>query len=225
MPYLIEKRDEVFQTPDNYSFIGGIPYLPGNSEIPNCRLCGQTMTFYLQIQFPKNHLWNGKIVSLFYCTKTHHENHGWPHLPPSLLSDAVTPGFLEEYQYNFRILVYAQESVRLAKDYNPIIKYQKIELIPTRKTASLETRLGGKPAFRQRTNLPKFYQGLPFTFLMQFDDGWAKFKKIETAPSQTHDLDWERTMGNYIAPYYEFFHVSRLVFFGTENNEIYIMTG
>ena len=219
--YELIRHPNILQTEDNLSHIGGYPNLPPNQELPKCKLCHASMTFFFQIEFPKRHAWAGRVMAVFQCTCCAERDYL---TPPSTPDGIHLPDyFLDTYEKNFRIMNFESKSTTLRQDYIPIIKYESIKL-KSKTTSSCITKVNGKPNWRNGNEFPESYMGSRFAFLMQIWDDW-EFFKLEEAPPQT-EYPWFgdsiRTDGKYV-----FFGGILLYFFGTlelQSPKVYLFT-
>jgi hypothetical protein len=90
------------QSSSDLGFKGGIPNIPHEAKIPNCKLCKSPMTFFLQIVFPKDHIWDDKVMVFSHCTSCYDVDNYWPktyytrgqeHYP------LIPDGFLDSYSF------------------------------------------------------------------------------------------------------------------------------
>ncbi|ARU60930.1 hypothetical protein CBW65_07420 [Tumebacillus avium] len=223
---LLEQGEET-QVEIHTSFIGGIPHIPSDYELPICHLCGEQQTFYFQVAFPDSHLWAGRTMALFSCTSCAHKDYLIPEMLSGELTGADIPaGFLETYQKNFRILIYKTSSGTKRDDYKEKIKYKKINLVENADQYIDANKIGGCPNWILDDEAPATYnKDLDMFFLMQILEG-ATFEIVPGAPSQiVLGLSGEPEASN--SGYYELFLGNNVYFFGTESKEnksVYIIT-
>ena len=218
--YELIRHTSVEQTEDNLSHIGGLPNLPPNQELPKCKLCHSSMTFFFQIEFPKRHAWTGRVMVVFECTSCAVRGYLTPPMAPNRIH--IPDYFLDEYEKNFCVINFEKKHAVVRREYTPVLKYESIEL--KLKTASARiTKVGGKPNWHIANDFPESYLGSRFVFLMQIWDDW-EFSKTKEAPLQT-EYPW---LGD---PYrrdgkYALFGGLPLYFFGTldlEQPKVYLM--
>lgn len=223
--YEILVGNETEQSLEAINHIGGFPFMKIDEGIPKCYLCGLKMTFFFQVEFPETHDWHGKTMSMFCCTKCATMDYLIPKMPANLYE--IPDGFLDEYQLNFKILVYpSKDGLALREDYKPVLKYSNLEFRKLRKNEnSKKTKIGGRPYWRIEDNTPKSYMGSRFTFLMQIDDDW-EFDKLENAPRQAQYAWFNRDNGYSEYDEYALFSGLPLYFFGTldlEEPKVYVL--
>lgn len=121
----IDTKKEI-QNEKDLSFIGGLPRLPLNIELPKCSLCNEQQTFIFQISFPDEHIWSGLSMAVFACTSCAKEGYFIPEMLKGQLKDINIPkGFLEKYQCNFKTLVFKTEEATIRTDYREKVKFKK----------------------------------------------------------------------------------------------------
>lgn len=64
--FIFHSSNEELQSDNELSFVGGLPMLPEGVEIPKYEKTNEDMTFFFQMCFPDNHLWQKNIVSILY---------------------------------------------------------------------------------------------------------------------------------------------------------------
>jgi hypothetical protein len=217
--YEIVRQKDQLQETDGFSYIGGLPTLPTNLEIPKCKICGSPLTFFFQLQFSHKHFWQDKVLSLFACTQSSNQECQMLKLPKSLTPDVpyiIPDGFLDYYQDNIRILVFDKvEVLQMRTDYTPILRYERLGFQTTRPT-SRKTKVGGVPKWRTSNDTPLSYEGKDMKFLLQIESGW-QFEKLENAPFQAK-VDWLGG-GYWEIDTYDLFAGTALYFFGTTDSD------
>lgn len=109
------------------SFIGGVPKLPKEFEIPLTEETQTQMTFFFQYEFPIGHIYEGLILSMFASTDFCNRNFTIPEMLTGVLKDIDIPeGFLDKYQRYFKMFLYENKEYDLRKDYNPKLVYKKL---------------------------------------------------------------------------------------------------
>lgn len=205
------------------SFIGGKPWLPKDVSTPFCELCNKEMTFYFQIAFPEDHLWCDHTFSMWACTKCADKNHLIPRMIQPPLKDAVIPpGFLREYQKNFRTLVFATESAHLLEGYEEKIQFGHLHFDTHSSEGVLFGLIGFEPEWILEDESPATYgdKRLHFLFQTYLD---IEFPILNDAKQQAK-VDLGLTI--YDQDYYELFIQNGIYFFGLlpPANEVYILT-
>ena len=199
------------------SFIGGIPYLPNNIEIPKCKLCQCEQTFFFQITFPEVHKWFGKTFAVFNCTSCVEEDFLIPEMLDNELYNINIPeGFLESYQKNFSFIVFETKLGIQKCDYMEKIKYQPIFISSHDEENTLFGKMSKNPDWLLEDESPSKYDGLyNMSFLFQLNHS-IEFYIIETAPRQV-ELDLAGNPCDSPYEYYQLFLGSEIYFFGVEN--------
>ncbi|MBO0995891.1 hypothetical protein [Bacillus sp. SD088] len=214
------------QKESDHSFIGGQPRLPEDRPIPHCQLCGAEQTLFFQVAFPEGHLWEGLTMAVFHCTSCAHEGERIPEILPVPLKGANIPkGFLESYQRNFKIEIFATKEGVIRRDYQENIQFKRwiLEAVNGDPEAN---KVGGKPNWLLEDEAPATYDGkVPMFFLMQLMEDF-QFELVEDAPPQMQiglRGDPEPSQERY----YELFLANQLYFFGTEEKSdplVYVLT-
>ncbi|ALS28272.1 hypothetical protein IJ21_28760 [Paenibacillus sp. 32O-W] len=226
--WFIESKPAVSgQNADDTSFIGGRPRIPAGVDLPQCRLCGADLTFFYQVAFPAGHVWQSLSMAVFACTSCAHEQYLIPEMLTGVLAGADIPqGFLTQYQRNFRIVVFETRSGEQRMDYTPKIRFNRLELVPSRKTAAKRNKLGGKPNWLLDDESPATYaSSVPMKFLMQWIEP-PRFDLEDDAPAQIR-LGLRGKPEPSRHRYYELFLGNQLYFFGTEAGHeplVYVIT-
>lgn len=214
-----EPLDE--QPLESLSHIGGYPRFPNHVNLPNCKLCNTPMTFFFQFEFPIKHAWYGKIMAIFSCTNCTVRDFI---IPVSPNFKKIPDYFLEEYEKNFKIIVFQNtDDTILRKDYKPILKYEKL-CLERPKGKYFSAKIGGKPNWRISDDFPMDYMGSSFTFLLQMSD-W-EFDKFDDAPKQAEYRWFTFSTGFREDGKYNLFSGSPIYFFGTldlEQPKVYVL--
>lgn len=224
--YEIEVSDGAQAQDREESFIGGLPIMPEDVAIPNCLLCGAQQTFFFQISFPDEHFWEGKTMVFFSCTSCAKKGYFIPKMLEGQLRDAVIPKlFLDDYQINFRTIIYDTSSGSMRYDYQEKIKYRKILLKKIDDPNLKKNKVGGSPNWFLEDESPSTLDdGTPMFFLMQFLEEY-RFEINPSAPGQAvlgFDKEVEYSDNNY----YELFLGNNIYFFGTHYGQpqVYVFT-
>lgn len=219
------RRENIAQSEQSLSHAGGYPNMPANLILPKCQLCGANMTFFFQLEFPKEHQWKNKIMAVFACTSCSPKENITPLMSPDFKH--IPDHFLDTYAKNFFITAFSKaENPIMRSEYIPKIKYEVIEIIrPVPKYFG--TKLGGKPDWRISNDFPENYMGNKFTFLLQIlDDFEFPFHKLEDAPPQSEYPRFTFDTGYRTDDRYVLFGGVPLYFFGTldtDNPQVYVM--
>lgn len=209
--------DDSPQSAQDRVFLGGSPLLPPELEIPCCFLCGSPMAFFFQVQFPPQHVWSGSTLAVFACISCADEDWLIPEMLTGALSGASIPeGFLEDYQRNFRFLVFDGHSAVLREDYSQKVAFRRLELAPKGAIEDGSSKVGGEPTWLLEDEAPSNYAGrVPMGFLLQLEPGLA-FETVPGAPVQmTLGLDGRATLADRSS--YELFLGNALYLFGTDD--------
>ena len=183
--YKIVKLPATEQDSSRRSFQGGSPVMPSDIESPRCRFCDAALTFFFQVEFPKNTAWAGRTLCMFACTSCQDGTFLLPGRPPGYTVEQVVipDGYIEEHEINFRTMVFENTQVAVLRsdivarfDHQPF-EFQR--LTPTNK--SYVTKIGGRPYGQYEPEVPLSYMGSAMTFLMQLEDDWV-FKVREGMP-------------------------------------------
>lgn len=228
--YILEIDNSVKMQGDNdYSFIGGYPRVPSTELLPKCKLCGKELTFYFQIAFPIEHYWSNLTMAIFSCTMCSDRNFLIPEMLKVPLKGANIPnGFLDEYQKNFKILIFDTSTGIIRQDYKPKIKYKCLNLKKTLRSSFKKHKVGGKPSWYLEDESPLSYnETIPMFFLMQLLEEY-RFELLDDAPGQVK-IDY---FNNGIPMssnnrYYELFLRNNIYFFATKDGQnplVYIIT-
>lgn len=206
------------QTPEEDTFWGGKPKLPPAMSVPICGLCGQEMTFFLQVAFPQGHPWQGKSLALFYCTDTWHDQFCLPEAPDvrNLNNADIPSSFLRQYERTFRTLVFDTDQGVLREDCTARIAYQA--LFPAksnRPKQDADVILGGEPVWIMGwPERPACVDGNQrLTLLAQIREG-LRFPRLEGAPPQVNPF---LRSGLSSQPWYHLFARARVYLWGTED--------
>jgi hypothetical protein len=194
----------VFRQPSNVpafgsNFAGGQPLLPRETPRPYCSVCGAQQTFFFQVAlpFPPPHLFSGLSLAFFLCTAC---DGNWPKaIYSKFFFDELTPGYLEHYQTNFRVVVFrsSDQLEELHGDRNFLLRSQiDFETMGSRDKAVGTSKVGGKPGwYKVNPGDEDIYQTATymdggFEFLMQLRRDFG-FPVAEDAPPQA---PWDRAI-------------------------------
>ena len=182
----IEQKDD-----DSDSFIGGKPCIPADILLPTCKVCGEPLTFFFQVAFPKGHMWEGKSLAFFFCTSTYykHDAHEW--FPPILLAnDGEDVSFKElesnSYQTLFKVYFFDTKNGVLREDYHEKVMYHRIDWKPgRRRDKKIPIILAGEPIWMDsfQRERPKSCGGKNMELILQVAD-YFNFEKYPDAPPE-----------------------------------------
>lgn len=220
--YLLEvDPSTTTQTDEHTSFIGGKPCFPAGTVLPRCRLCETPLTFFFQVAFPESHFWNGLSLAVFAGVDCAHMDYVIPPMLEGPLRGIDIPqGFLEDYQVNFRLLVFETAQAHPIQDYQERIRFAAWRLIPGDAKKARVNKIGGEPDWVLEDEAPAAYGGkMAMRFLMQTVEGFD-YEILEGAPAQKHIFDLSDKIPGYRpSPIYDLFAANALYFFGTEKRD------
>lgn len=219
--------DEKIQSSQDFSFIGGKPKLPENIEMPKCRLCGSEQTFFFQIAFPDNHDWAGFSMAFFACTACANEKYLIPEMLKGQLKDIDIPtNFLDDYQKNFKIIVFRTEQGIIKNEYQEKIVFRKWIQEETDNSEDSGAKIGGLPNWVLEDEAPKTYASkIDMFFIMQIPEKY-KFDILPDAPKQLR-IGLTGKAEPLRLPIYRLFLENAIYFFGTKDDnerKVYIVT-
>ena len=205
------------QSPQDDSFVGGLPKLPQGEGIPRCKLCGAEESFFFQVAIPKGNAWGGLSLAVFACTSCADENQLIPQMLPGPLSGADIPsGFLESYQTNFQFLIFETTWASPYEKYQEKLKFQPLRLEKASNPDIDENKIGGNPNWLLDDESPKTYGGdTPMFFLLQLLQGF-QFEIGKSAPRQI-ELGLDGSPQPSPLDYYQLFNGNKIFLFGTED--------
>ena len=182
--YVVEDEDNSPQKETDRHFIGGAPRIPAGEPLPACQLCNATMTFYIQLAFPRDHVWAGWSLAVFGCADCANEDTLIPEMLRVPLRGADIPdGFLTSYQNNFRFLAFSDDEAT-PRQYEHRVRFKRLELTSSKKGAMPGWKLNGVPDWLLEDEAPASYGGrFPMVFLLQLGGGY-EFETVENAPRQ-----------------------------------------
>jgi hypothetical protein len=215
--YLLKLSPQASQSPNENSFIGGIPKLPKGESLPCCKLCGAEESFFFQVAIPKGNFWEGLSLAVFACTSCADENQLIPQMLPGPLSGADIPeGFLESYQINFRFFVFETASAVPYEKYQERVTFKLFRLEKAGDPDVDENKIGGNPNWLLEDESPKSYGGkTPMFFLLQLLQGF-RFEITKSAPRQI-ELGLDGSPKPSPLSYYQLFNGNKIFLFGTED--------
>lgn len=180
---------------DSSSFIGGKPCIPANIPLPVCKICGDPLTFFFQVAFPKGHMWEGKSLAFFFCDSTYYKHDAHDMLPPVLLGDEDEVSSAElspdNYQTLFRIYFFDTKDGVLREDYQEKVMYQRIDWKEgSRRDKKVPIILAGEPIWMEsfQRERPKSCDGKRLELVLQVAD-YFNFEKYPDAPSEMERND------------------------------------
>lgn len=173
----MRRAESSAQTGREPAYLGGQPRLERSVSWPVCSLCHRPQTFFLQVDFPSGHPWEGKSLAIFACVRCAHEDYLIPEMLPGPLSGArVSLDFTYNSQRNFRFLLLAARGGVLRKEVEAAVAFRPVHLDLHLGPDNIG-HVGGAPRWILEDESP----APPFVFLMQVDDGLV-FETTETAP-------------------------------------------
>ena len=116
--YHLKIEESSIQEKKSLMHIGGKPniYLP--EGLPLCKLCKEMETFFFQLHFPSNHVWESRVMAIFQCTSCYNEDYVIPEMLDGTLKNINIPlNFLEDYQHNFNIVISDECKCTLQNNY------------------------------------------------------------------------------------------------------------
>jgi hypothetical protein len=182
------------------------------------------MTFFFQIAFPKQHIWEGKVIAVFQCTSYHQGSNDWPRFVLAEDHLIIPDNELDSYQTNFRVFVFdSSEAVVERNNAKRVLKFERIEFekVPS---ATKTRKAGGTPNWSKNrwdgkspTELYKqiTYMGGGITFLMQTGNDWT-FTRLSDAPPQFEHYKEDQPRYNH----YSLFYGPYLYFSGTISRQV-----
>src|SRR5271170_722359 len=162
------------QSPQDDSFVGGLPKLPKGEGISRCKLCDAEESFFFQVAIPKGNIWGGLSLAVFACTSCADENQLIPQMLLGLLTGADIPdGFLESYQTNFRLLIFETTLAASHEGYREKVAFRPFRLERSSNSDIDENKVGGNPNWLLEDESPKSYgEKMPMFFLLQLRQGF-----------------------------------------------------
>lgn len=209
------------------SFVGGYPRLPPATQIPSCVLCNAPQTFFMQFEFPLDHLWSGSDLAIFACTSCANENYLIPRMLDQPLQGVSVPvGFLEEYQRNFRLVVFPTMQGKLRTDYSRKVAFRRLRLGATEDVSVARSRVGGTPFWILGDETPSRYaDAVDLQFLLQWQGDYL-FETLPGAPPQV-ELGLDGNPTNSPEHGYRLFIGNEIYLFGTvppAHPRVYLLT-
>jgi hypothetical protein len=212
------------QTGSEDSFVGGKPKLPAGVQIPECALCGETQTFFIQLAFPSDHEWAEHSVAVFACTSCADENYLIPEmLPESLPGAQVSAAFLATYQKNFRVLVIETQSGRLSDEYDERVRFHPVRIVPGAQSSL--GHVGGDPSWLLTDETPGSLAASPPVFLVQLNPS-VQFETVVGAPHQ-REIGLDGTPESSPDSFYRLFVGNATYVFGAQRpsqDAVYVVT-
>ena len=109
------------------SYVGGLPRLPQDLDLPRTAETGELMTFFFSIDLSFSSKWRGKTLSVFATTDHFDENDCIPQMFANNIKGYDVPdGALDAYQRQFRVFITSESDAVLRKDYQPRVRYNVI---------------------------------------------------------------------------------------------------
>lgn len=216
---VLTKREQ--KDDDSSSFIGGKPCIPMDIPLPVCKICGEPLTFFFQIAFPKEHMWAGKSLAFFYCIRAYDKHNDAQQFPKLIgKNPVVADGVLEpdSYQTLFRAVYFDTEKGVVREDYKERVAYQRIDWVRIKKKDPyVPFTLAGEPVWMKYygSERPKIYEGEKMELILQVAERF-RFDKYPDAPSQMDELEpYPREEDNYTF----FFDHNRVYLWATKERE------
>lgn len=182
---------------DSGSFIGGKPCIPATILLPTCKICGDPLTFFFQVAFPKGHMWEGKSLALFFCDSTYYKHDAHDMLPPVLLRDEddLSDNDLDpdHYQTLFRVFFFDTRDGVIREDYQEKVRYQRIDWKEgRRRDKKVPIILAGEPVWMEShwRERPRSCGGNRMEFVLQVAD----YFNFEIYPNALSEME-----ANYMA--------------------------
>ena len=229
----IIKEDEK-QTSSTLSYIGGKPNLPLSLSIPKCTICGDEMTFMFQIAFPKEHFLNKKTMSVYFCTLKDHDIYCIPEIPPPdvffdketdeyIDNIEVTKEFLEQYERNFKILVFDTDNAEIVESYEEKCIFKNIEFEMSEYTnPDIDFVIGGEPIWIMGEDINEtpnsICEDTNIGLIMQIREDYI-FDKHFDAHIQENEYRVETNEEKLRRIPYMLFASDRIYFWGTKDKE------
>ena len=194
--------------------------LPIGTSLPKHPISGNQMTFFFQILMPKDHVWSGKLISVFSVT----DDYVIDKMMPEMLAYNesgydVKSVFIFSSQEYFKIIASDIDNLIIKDDYNEVLEYQSLVF-------------GGDPlnAFGKINTLPEWFLDdespltldgkNKFDFLFQVDIDFD-FKKIDSAPrQQAENFELESGLRDSYVDDYSLFAGNALFLFGEKNSSL-----
>jgi hypothetical protein len=183
--YLLrEDKHDHRQTPDDDTFIGGVPRLPADAQIPRCGHCGSEMTFYFQVAWPEGSPLPGYSFACFACTSCDGIHAGIPECVSGAPLGAEVPEGLCDYTARrYAYLSFPTTDGRPALQYTPRVVFKRWLVRPATTASYNGVKIGGVPTWAYEDYWPATICGQPAFFLMQIPGDYY-YEPMETAPPQ-----------------------------------------
>jgi len=223
------KNKEQEQNIKENSFIGGVPKLPKEFEIPLTKETQTQMTFFFQYEFPIGHIYEGFILSMFASTDFSNDDFTIPEMLEDELKGINVPeGFLDKYQRYFKMFLYENKEYELREDYNQKLVYKKlITSNEIEENSVFFAEAHKKPNWILEDESPSTYNKTePFYFLFQIKEGYRFIKRDDAPLQQEMGGEDGLTLCDSFSERYDLFNNNEIYFFGTNNThkKIYIIT-
>ncbi len=197
------------------TFIGGKPRIPIDVELPICQLCGEQLTFFLQIGFPEEHVWRGRTLAVFSCTATWDTEHT---VSPLAREDwrkpCLTSKDLKNSQQDHRFIIFRTDQGVLREDYEEKIRYCSLKYKRIADMGHPGTKIGGYPHWLgDAVKLAKLDGKWPMQFLGQIAVD-SYFPLVPTAPSRAFEFR-KLPVTEKFRRSYSLFYDNQCYFFGS----------
>ena len=170
------------QTFDESSFVGGIPKLPPSLPLPECKLCGDSQTFFLQVGYSSGHKWEGFSTAIFFCTSCVDEDHLIPRVI-STKDGVILSNRLDEDAPNYSLITFETASSVPRHEYTQRIKFKKISWHESKTARQRDSFIGENPKTSPLITMPQRYGHYNVIFLFQIGKD-TLFETLESAPTQ-----------------------------------------
>lgn len=200
--------------------------MPAALDVPRCKLCNYSMTFFFQVSFPNGHPWQGYSIAVFSCTHCKSDDYPIPEMPPGNPAGMRIPdGFLDSYQKNFRILAFPSEHGKARPECTSSIRYRRWTLEVADDPFAPGNKLGGFPNWILYDETPESYEDMPMVFLMQIAENY-EFELLKDSGCRT---SLEESLQSMFEPHVKrkLFLGNQCYFFGTASPEkglVYVIT-
>ena len=210
------------------SYVGGLPMLPRELELPIFEKTKKAMTFFFQIEMPEDHQWAGHIISVFSATDYVDDDSFIPKLPDPLAGANLTSEFFQDYEEFFRIFVFPSNVAAKRDEYQKKIAFRRLSFSDSMPIGMIRFgQISQTPEWILDDETPRSFNGeaSAITFLFQSDVDY-EFDKLNIAPSQKV-MDYSGSGGliDSDSDKYVLFTSNELYFFGvaTPERRVYVV--
>ena len=213
------------QTGAEFSFIGGKPLMPDSCPLPKCKLCGNGLTFFFQIDCGDVENFSNYVLSVFFCTKCRNDEYLIPPMVDGDLKEvSVSSEFLSNSYQNFMTYLNAKSDLKIKESYVEEIEFKIIQ--DHRNTeAKIFGYSGSKPNWILEDETPKDIAGHKACFLFGVHKDF-EFPIVSDAPGQVEFDFMEGENVKASRRSYRLFLANGLYFFGATPDQglIYTLT-